>query len=190
MALQMVLPNCRLPVPLASITVTGAGATYSRDAANQFSISLPTAATSYVLGIPLVHQFPYRVEGGASTAAVGNLTGFRLRQILLWFTIGAVNLTAHTFTIAQEAIAGATARAAAATAGGALTYNTNDGASAALPTAFAATPYKTVVSLATPIALSADLGLVTAEWTMGTGASTGTAKVHGVTLMGDFGLYA
>lgn len=190
MALQMVLPNCRLPVPLNSITLTGSGATYSRDAANQFSISGPTASTSYVLGIPLVHQFPYRIEGGASMAAVGNLTGFRLRQILLWYTIGAVNLTAHTFTIASEVVSAGAARAAAVAAGGSLTYNTNDGASAALPTAFAATPYKTVVSLATPIALGADLTYVSAEWTMGTGASTGTMKVHGVTLLGDFGLYA
>lgn len=190
MSLQMVRKNARLPVPLSSITLTGAGATYSRDAANQFSISLPTAATTYRLEIPLVHQFPYFIEGGSSTAAVGNLSGFLLRQILLWFSIGAVDLTAHTFTIASEVIAGAAARAAATTAGGALTHNVDDGTAAALPTTQRANLYKDVVSLATPLQLTSDLSRANAEWTLATGASTGTAKVHGVTLLGDFGMYA
>jgi hypothetical protein len=132
MALQMVRKNARLPVPLNSMTIVGTGATYTRDAANQFSISMPTAAATIRLEIPLVHQFPYFLEGGSSTAAVGNLSGFLLRQILLWYSIGSVDLTSHTITIASEVIAGNAARAAAVAAGGALTYNTDDGTSAAL----------------------------------------------------------
>jgi hypothetical protein len=190
MALQMVRKNARLPVPLNSMTIVGTGATYTRDAANQFSISMPTAAATIRLEIPLVHQFPYFLEGGSSTAAVGNLSGFLLRQILLWYSIGSVDLTSHTFTIASEVIAGNAARAAAVAAGGSLTYNTDDGTSAALATVQRANPYKTIVSLTTPLQLTTDLSRANAEWSLGTGASTGTAKIHGVTLLGDFGLYA
>jgi len=190
MSLQLRRANARLPISLQALTVTGSGAVYARDAANQFSISLPTAATTYRLEIPLVHQFPYFLEGGVSTAAVGNLSGFLLRQILLWYSIGAVDLSTHTITIATENIVGAAARAAATAAGGTLTYNTDDGALTTMGLVQRANLYKTVVSLPTPLQLSTDLQRANAEWTLVTGAASGTAKVHGVTLLGDFGLYA
>lgn len=177
--------TARIAVPLNLITLTGSGATYTRDAQGQFSISLPTASTLYRLGVPLVLP-PYRVTG----ASAPNLVGFRLRSIVLWYSITSVDLSSHTFTINQEGIAGNAARAAAVEVGGTLTYNTDDGASSALGTAARANLYKTVVTLGAPIALTTDMALITAEWSMTTGATSGSAKVHGLLLRGDLGWWS
>jgi hypothetical protein len=177
--------NAQFQVPLSAITLTGSGGAYTRDAQGQFSISLPTASTTYRLGIPLGSVMPWVVSANANI----DRFGFKLEQIALWYSIGSVDLTAHTITLNTEAIAGAASRAASTTLGGALTYDTDDGTSAALATVQRANLYKTRVILGTPTYLLTQHQLPVAEWSLATGASSGTAKVHGVVLVGRFGLY-
>lgn len=171
-------------VPLDALTLVGSGATYTRDAQGQFSISLPTAATTYRLAIPCNH-----ILNRIFTSVPH---GFLLKDIMLWYSIGAVDLTAHTFTLNQETMAGAAARAAATAFGGTLTVS-NDGAAAGaistLPVTQRANLYLSQVLLGTPAFANVDNKLVTAEWTLATGAATGTAKVHGVAFHGSIGLY-
>ena len=187
MALHMLHKDtARHDVPLGLITLVGSGATHTRDAANQFSISLPTAATTYRLMIPL-NIVPFRVFSGVAGSA--NLVGFRIKALELWYSIGAVDLSVNTITLAAERAIGAAARAASTTIGGTLSYVTDDGAATAFATVQRANLYKTVVTLGTPYAPDSEVGNATAEWTLTTGAATGTAKVHGVTLRGDYGLH-
>lgn len=178
--------SARINIPLSSIGLTGAGAVLARDAQGQFSISLPTAATTYRLMVPGPHTIvPFRVSDASSP----NLVGFRLTGFALWYSIGAVNLTSHTFDLLSENIAGNAARAAGTAVGGTITIDTDDGASAVLAVGFRTNLYKSKLTLATKLALDDDLQLVTAEWVLATGAATGTAKVHGVLALGELGFY-
>ena len=171
-----------IQVPLNSITLTGSGATNSRDAAGQYSISLPTTTTTYRLGMPC-NQILNRTFG------VGH--GFLLKDIMLWYSIGTADLSSHTFALTQETMIGGAARAASTSFGGTLTQVTDGaaaGAISALPVTQRANLYLTQVLLGTPAFASTDLTLVTAEWVMATGSS-GTAKVHGVMFHGSWGAY-
>lgn len=174
--------TAEIPVALSECMITGSGAVMARDAQGAYSISLPTAATAYIVGFPLSTKVP------TNNAAGSDPHGFRLETVTLWYSIGAVNASANTLTLNQETMIGAAARAAVTAFGGSLTYNTNSGASAAMGTTFGATAYLTVVTLGTPVWLSTSRGLYTGEWSITTGAASGTAKIHGILLGGSFAL--
>jgi hypothetical protein len=180
MVAKRIYQQARVHVPLGNLSTTGAGAVAARTAQGEPALSLPTASTSYVVQIPLSSSAPYAVIPGIG----GEPFGFRLEALELYYLIGAVNLTAHTITINQEVLAGGAARAAATAFGGSLTYVTNGVAAGSLPTTFGATAYLTTVTLGTPAFLNAEDTLVHAEWTLGTGATSGTASIYGIILRG------
>jgi hypothetical protein len=180
MVAKRIYQQARVHVPLPLISVTGSGNAVARTAQGEPAISLPTAATSYVLQIPLSAAAPYAVIPGIG----GEPFGFRLEALELYYLIGAVNLTAHTITLNQEVLAAGAARAAATAFGGALSYVNNGTSGAGLPVAFGTSANLSVVTLGTPAYLNAEDTLVHAEWTLGTGASTGTASIYAVILRG------
>lgn len=174
--------TAEIPVALSELMITGSGAVMARDAQGAYSLSLPTAATAYIVGFPLSSKVP------TNNAAGSDPHGFRLETITLWYTIGAVNASVNTVTLNQETLIGGAARAAVTAFGGSLTYNTNSGASSSMGTAFSANAYLTVVTLGTPVWLSTARGQYTGEWSITTGAATGTAKIHGILLGGSFAI--
>lgn len=175
-----------IPIPLAAWTQIGSGAVNLRDAQGQPSISLPTAATTYRLLTAINAYNPHIV----STSAGVDRFGFKLEEIELWYSIGAVDLTANTFTLNAEVQAGAAARAAATAFGGTFTYDTDDGTLTTLGLVQRANLYKSRVIL--PTASQAFFitrsQLVNAEWTLATGAASGTAKVHGAIMRGRWSI--
>jgi hypothetical protein len=181
MVAKQIKTNARIHIPLGLLSTTGAGAVQARTAQGEPALSLPTAATSYVVQIPLTGCLTaYSVAPGTPQDPFG----FRLESMTLYYLIGAVNLTAHTLTFNQEVMAGGAARAAAAAVGGTLSFVNNGVAGASLPTAFSANAYLTTVVIPAPFYLSADNTLVHAEWTLGTGAASGTASIYGIILNG------
>lgn len=187
MSIYAVHRRARIHVPLSSLYMTSPGSlSGARVAAGQNVVNFNTANTDYFIHIPITSFFPYRVSGATSP----NLFGFRLEKVCLWYAIGGTNAQAHTFKIYKEAVVGNAPRGAATELTSPQdTVDTDDGASAALGTTARANLYKSVVTLATPISVTEDLTIVTAEWYIRTGATSGTAAVHGVVLLGTFGHY-
>jgi len=172
--------NMQFTVPLRSLITPLAAVVPVREAQGQYSLSLPTAAGDFYVGIPISSVIPSVLTNDQRVDRMG----FKLEQIWLSYAIGAVDLQQHSVTINQETITGNAARVAATAFGGTLTYDTDDGTSTVLPTTQRAALYKTRVILGTPVYLGGLGQVVTAEWRLQTGAASGTAKIHNVQLVG------
>jgi hypothetical protein len=182
------LTPVQIPVPLGDCIPTGSGAVFAREAAGQYSISFPTANTAYQVQIPVAGTFPIYLAAQAGF-------GFRLEEVLLWYSVGAVNASACTFAIYQETMTPNSTRAAATTFGGTLALAVDDGARGApvaqpitLPTTQRANLYLVSLKLGSPAFLTTSRQDVNAEFTLTTGATSGTGKLHAVVLVGTFRL--
>lgn len=187
MALQLLYrTNCQYVIPLNAIMPTGSGAATERSAANQFNINMPTNNITYRLGVWLNSAFPYPPLNNVTSPA---LIGFLLRKLVYWMSIGTENLQSHSITLAREAFLGNASRAASTSLGGTLTY-TVDGTVTTLPVTQRANPYLIEVNLPSPYQFVNPYEQATAELVLQTGATNGTAKLHGMAMIGDFGIYA
>lgn len=181
--------TARLSVPVSQLVVVGGASSMVRDAAGQFTLRLTAAGTTYNLGLPLSHHV-FRVTSATSP----NIFGFRLEEVLLWYSIVSVNLSAHDFSLYGESMAGGSARGTGnvfdsmTVANGKLTVLNHDGTTS-LPTATSANTYLTRIKLSTPLQLVKDNSQYMADWQMGTGATSGAFYIHGVQLKGSVGIY-
>lgn len=184
-----------IPVGISGLMFTGAGSSITEDAQGEFSLTLATAATAYKIGIP-VSEYLSPILSGVPAFVSGNPQdpfGFRLEAFWLWYIITSTNSTLNTLTVNQETMLGGAARAAATAFGGNLQVSTNGGAlsgtttTATLSTTASTNAYLSQVVLATPQFVTQALQQITAEWLLTTGATSGAAKVLGVTLQGTYG---
>lgn len=192
--------SVRIEVPLAAVTVTGSGAVQASDGDGLPAISLPTAATAYVMHVPIGTFVPWAINLVNPGTSVADPYGFQLQSIYLWYLIGAVNATVDTFKLMNENPASGAARAAATgfngnVASSLLVTNNGTAGTAAAPatgvtlvTAFSANVNLSIITPNNPIWMSADQQFLTGTWAITTGAASGTAKVCRIMLAGAFGL--
>lgn len=173
--------NAQFQVPLQSIGIQNAAVPLGRDGPGQYSLTVPAGATAYVV-IPVGNVEPWVVSANASV----DRSGFKLEQVLLWYTIQGANLTSQALQLYTENIVGGAARAAPALVGSFAVDN--DDGTTSLPITFRATPYRSRAVLSTPQYLLQQGQLPTLEWTLITPAGS-TVKIHGVTLVGRVGIY-
>lgn len=189
-----------VPVP-QGLAFTGAGAVTARAGAGEFGLSLPTAATAYIVNVPISAHVGAWVSNLVNPGtSVADPMGFQLQQIYLWYMIGAVNLSVSTFVLLQETMLAGAARAAATGFNGNQNLSVvNNGTAGTtqpaatgvtLATAFSANVNLSVITLASPIWFSSDSTFVNGEIAMTTGAASGTATLLRIMLAGAVGMTA
>ncbi len=192
--------SVNVEIPLASVTVTGSGAVQATDGDGLPAISLPTAATAYVMHIPLSGFIPWAINLVNPGSSVADPYGFQFQALYLWYLVSSTNPSVNTVKLLQEAPVNGAARAAATGFNGnvasslAVTNNGTAGTAAApatgvtLVTTASANVNLSIITPNNPIWWSADSTFLTATWAITTGATTGTAKVCRIMMKGAFGL--